>query len=70
ALVGLPVTGFWVANYAGTGTAGVLANYSVVHKHRADRLIENVSTQIVLLPGSITIPPVTTPVWRRPITAP
>ena len=69
ALVGLPVTGFWVANYAGTGSPGVLANYSVVHKHRADRLIENVSTQIVPFPGSTTIPPATTPVWRRPITA-
>lgn len=70
ALVGLPVTGFWVANYAGTGTPGVLANYSVVHKHRADRLIENVSTQIVPFPGAITTPPATAPVWRRPITAP
>ena len=65
ALMGLPVTGFWVANYAGTGTPGVLANYSIVHKHRADRLIENVSTQIVEVRVSVT-----TPVWRRQITVP
>lgn len=46
ALVGLPVTGFWASNFAGTG-AGILANYSLVHKHRADRLIAEVevSTQ-------------------------
>ena len=70
ALVGLPVTGFWVTNYAGTGSPGVLANYSVVHKHRADRLIENVSTQIVPVPGSTTTPPATTPVWRPQFTLP
>jgi len=54
ALVGLPVTGFWAANFAGTGTPGVLANYSIVHKHRADRLIAEVS---VSLDG-------TNPIWR------
>lgn len=46
-LVGLPVTGFWASNFAGTGS-GVLANFSIVHKHRADRLIledVSVSTQ-------------------------
>ena len=67
ALVGLPVTGFWAANYAGTGAPGVLANYSIVHKHRADRLIANISTQIVPVPGSTTTPPATTPVWRAPV---
>jgi len=59
ALVGLPVTGFWAANYAGTGTPGVLANYSIVHKHRADRLIADVS---VSLSG-------TNPIWRAPVSA-
>lgn len=58
ALVGLPVTGFWAANFAGTGS-GVLANYSIVHKHRADRLIAEVS---VSLDG-------TNPIWRA-VTAP
>ncbi len=69
ALVGLPVTGFWAANYAGTGTPGVLANYSIVHKHRADRLVADISTQIVNVPGSTTTPPATTPVWRAPTSA-
>jgi len=67
ALVGLPVTGFWVASYAGTGTPGVLANYSIVHKHRADRLIESVSTQIVPLPQQTFI---TSPVWRPQVAPP
>ena len=36
--LGLPVTGFWVANYINENVAGgVLANYSGIHKHRADR---------------------------------
>jgi len=65
ALVGLPVTGFWAANFAGTGM-GVLANYSIVHKHRADRLVASISTQIVGVPGSTTA---TTPVWRAPTSA-
>jgi len=67
ALVGLPVTGFWVASYAATGTPGVLANYSIVHKHRADRLIENVSTQIVPLPQQSTF---ISPVWRPQVASP
>jgi hypothetical protein len=58
ALVGLPVTGFWASNFAGTG-AGVLANYSLVHKHRADRVIADV---IVSLQG-------TNPVWT-PVVVP
>jgi hypothetical protein len=46
-LTGLPVTGFWASNFAGTGLPGVLANYSIVHKHRAARqiLTATVSTE-------------------------
>lgn len=37
-LFGLPVTGFWAANYVNAAAApGVLANYSQIHKHRASR---------------------------------
>jgi len=54
ALVGLPVTGFWASNFAGTGTPGVLANYSLVHKHRADRLVAGVTVSTVT--GN--------PIWR------
>ena len=35
---GLPVTGFWAANYVNSNvSAGVLANYSSIHRHRSDR---------------------------------
>ncbi|MEZ5465507.1 MAG: hypothetical protein R3F22_09860 [Lysobacteraceae bacterium] len=35
---GLPVTGFWAAEYVnGELSEGVVANYSGLHKHRADR---------------------------------
>jgi hypothetical protein len=35
-IFGLPVTGFWAANYvSGAAAPGMLANYSVIHKHRA-----------------------------------
>ncbi|MBB5208702.1 hypothetical protein [Chiayiivirga flava] len=38
-LVGLPATGFWAANYVNSDAEpGLLANYSGIHKHRADRL--------------------------------
>jgi hypothetical protein len=60
ALVGLPVAGFWAANFAGGATAGVLANYSLVHNHRADRLTAGVD---VSLDG-------TNPIWRVPATSP
>lgn len=37
-LFGLPVTGFWAANFVNAAAApGVLANYSTIHKHRASR---------------------------------
>lgn len=38
-LFGLPVIGFWAANFinGNAGGAGVLANYSVISKHRASR---------------------------------
>jgi hypothetical protein len=37
--VGLPVTGFWSANYTNRNvTAGVLANYSGAYRHRASRV--------------------------------
>ena len=37
-LVGLPATGFWAANYINADAEpGLLANYSGLHKHRADR---------------------------------
>ncbi len=35
---GLPLTGFWVANFVnGNAAPGMLANYSVISKHRASR---------------------------------
>lgn len=38
AFAGLPVTGFWSANFVNRNvTAGVLANYSGAYKHRASR---------------------------------
>jgi hypothetical protein len=38
AIVGLPVIGFWAADYVNTNVAaGVRANYSQIHKHRSDR---------------------------------
>lgn len=38
-LVGLPATGFWAANYINENAEpGMLANYSGIHRHRADRL--------------------------------
>jgi hypothetical protein len=38
AVVGLPVIGFWAADYVNEGVAaGVRANYSAIHKHRAER---------------------------------
>ena len=39
AFAGLPVTGFWSANYVNTNAApGALANYSGAYRHRASRL--------------------------------
>lgn len=58
ALVGLPVTGFWAANFQGSGAPGVLANYSLVHRHRADRLAAGVN---VSFEGTTT-----NPIWRVP----
>lgn len=38
AIVGLPVIGFWVADYTNSGVgAGVRANFSQIHQHRYDR---------------------------------
>jgi hypothetical protein len=38
--VGLPVTGFWSANYVNAAAApGLLANYSGAYRHRASRII-------------------------------
>lgn len=38
--VGLPVTGFWSANYVNSAAApGLLANYSGAYRHRASRII-------------------------------
>lgn len=38
-LVGLPATGFWAANIVNSeAQPGLLSNYSIIHKHRADRL--------------------------------
>lgn len=54
ALVGLPVTGFWAANFSAVSGSSALANYSIVHKHRADRLTAPVNVQTIS--GS--------PVWR------
>lgn len=37
-LVGLPATGFWAANVINENAQpGLLSNYSIIHKHRADR---------------------------------
>jgi hypothetical protein len=47
ALTGLPATGFWAANFTATGTPGVLANFSLLHKHRADR-----NTAAVIVTGA------------------
>jgi hypothetical protein len=42
-LFGLPVTGFWVANFVNANAApGVLANYSLLSKHRASRTAQSV----------------------------
>lgn len=42
-LFGLPVTGFWVANFVNTNAApGQLANYSLLSKHRASRFARSV----------------------------
>lgn len=38
AIVGLPVVGFWAADFLNAGvSAGVRANFGGIHKHRADR---------------------------------
>jgi hypothetical protein len=43
-LFGLPVTGFWAANFVNTNAApGQLANYSLLSKHRASRDTETVT---------------------------
>lgn len=36
-LYGLPVTGFWAAQVTQSGGGSALANFSIVHKHRASR---------------------------------
>lgn len=42
-LFGLPVTGFWVANFVNSAAApGQLANYSLLSKHRASRDADSV----------------------------
>ena len=42
-LFGLPVTGFWVANFVNANAApGVLANYSLLSKHRSSRTARSV----------------------------
>jgi hypothetical protein len=42
-LFGLPVTGFWVANFVNSAAApGLLANYSLLSKHRASRTARSV----------------------------
>jgi len=43
-LFGLPVTGFWAANFVNTAAGpGLLANYSLLSKHRASRDTESVT---------------------------
>jgi hypothetical protein len=43
-LFGLPVTGFWAANFVNTNAApGQLANYSLLSRHRASRDTETVT---------------------------
>jgi hypothetical protein len=42
-LFGLPVTGFWAANFVNSNAApGQLANYSLLNKHRASRFARSV----------------------------
>jgi hypothetical protein len=42
-LFGLPVTGFWVANFVNANAGpGLLANYSLLSKHRASRTAQSV----------------------------
>jgi len=57
-LFGLPVTGFWAANYVNTAAQpGLLANFAGVHKHRASRFAR---TAIVTGEGTATESIVTT----------
>ena len=53
--LGLPVTGFWVARYINENVGdGILANYSAIHKHRADRdgVTVDAATGDVILDGT------------------
>lgn len=51
-LFGLPVTGFWVANFVNAAAApGQLANYSLLSKHRASRTADS-----VLVTGTDDVP--------------
>ncbi len=57
-LFGLPVTGFWAANYVNTAAQpGLLANFAGVHKHRGSRFAR---TAIVTGEGTVTESIVTT----------
>lgn len=44
-ITGLPVIGFWAANFINENvTDGVMANYSLIHRHRVSRKIEVAQT--------------------------
>jgi hypothetical protein len=44
-LFGLPLTGFWAANFVNSNAApGLLANYSVLAKHRASSTSRSVTS--------------------------
>ncbi len=44
-ITGLPVIGFWAANFINENvTEGVMANYSIIHRHRVSRKIEVAQT--------------------------
>jgi hypothetical protein len=50
-IIGLPATGFWAANYINANVeAGILANYSGLHRHRADR--ETGAATVTITTGS------------------
>lgn len=49
-LFGLPVVGFWAANFVNGNVDGALANYALISKHRASRD----STSVTVNAGAIT----------------
>jgi hypothetical protein len=52
-LFGLPVTGFWAANFVNANAApGTLANYSVIAKHRASRNSRTVTVTGTTITGT------------------